>query len=190
MSNFATRAAILTMGATLVTLAVAGCAGTAIDTAATTASQPSDPPDPTDPAVPPRVGDTVGLRGDDAGESVQVTVLKVVDHARGADPELDTPPTGDHYYAVQFLIRNTGSTPYDDSPANGAKVIDIAGQIYNGSAEDDTTAGQSLPGHTIVAPGGSALGFLTFEVADHATIAKVQFGMDSGFSQTAQWAVP
>lgn len=188
MPNFVTRAAALTLGAALLALA-AGCTGTSTDDAVIEVTTPTDPPDSTDPAVPPHLGDTVGLRGDDEGEAVDVTVLKVLDHAQGADPELDTPPTGKHYYAVQFLIKNTGTKAYDDKPANGAKVIDIAGQSYDCSSADDTTAGQSLPADTVVAPGSSALGFLTFEVADNATITKVQFGMDSGFSQIAQWMI-
>jgi hypothetical protein len=140
--------------------------------------------------VPARIGDTVGLKGSETGESVDVTAVKVIDHALGADADSNVPPAGKHYFAVQFRIKNTGTKPYEDAPANGAKVVDNFGEVVEASAGDETTAGPSLPTPTTVPPGGVALGLLTFEVPNGTTIAKVQFGMDSGFGETTQWQIP
>ncbi|WP_371479812.1 hypothetical protein [Kitasatospora sp. NBC_00315] len=43
---------------------------------------------------------------------------------------------------------------------------------------------------TNIAPGESGKGFVTFEVPKDAKLAKIQFGLDSGFAdQTGQWTI-
>ncbi|MDX2685112.1 DUF4352 domain-containing protein [Streptomyces scabiei] len=91
--------------------------------------------------------------------------------------------------AVQFRLKNTGTVVYDDSPSNGARLVDAQGQQFD-TAFEDTTAGPGFPGSVAVAPGDTALGFITFEVPTASKIAKVQFAMNSGFSgSTGQWKV-
>jgi hypothetical protein len=133
-----------------------------------------------------KVGDTISLRGMDT--KADVTVLKVVDKAKGAD-EFTTPDAGKRFVAVQFRITNTGAKAYSDSPSNGAKVVDTEGQGFD-SWIADTTAGPSFPGEVDLAPGATAKGFITFEVPKAAKLDKVQFALDSGFAdQTGQWDV-
>ncbi|MGC0337837.1 DUF4352 domain-containing protein [Streptomyces sp. SLBN-8D4] len=148
---------------------------------------PSTPP-PTR-AAPAAVGDTLNLTGLENGEALAVTVVKVVDPAR---PENDysTPDTGKRFVAVQFRLKNTGAAAYSDSPSNGAKVIDTQGQQFEATYED-TAAGPGFPGSVALAPGDTALGFITFEVPLNSTITKAQFTMSSGFSgNTGQWTLP
>jgi uncharacterized protein DUF4352 len=133
-----------------------------------------------------KVGDTISLKGMDT--KADVTVLKVVDNAKGAD-EYTTPESGKRFVSVQFRIRNTGGKAYNDSPSNGAKVLDTEGQGFEASFSD-TAAGPAFPADVTIAPGGTAKGFITFEVPKGAKLDKVQFGLDSGFAdQTGQWNV-
>lgn len=66
-------------------------------------------------------------------------------------------------------------------------MVDDKGQSYN-SVIADTGAGQSFPVPLNIAPGDTALGYITFEVPTDAKIVKAQFTLDSGFAdQTGQW---
>ncbi|WP_055591251.1 DUF4352 domain-containing protein [Streptacidiphilus griseoplanus] len=168
-------------GSSVATAPKAGAA-TGGDAASSSGQKSRQPKKKTDA----KVGDTISLKGMDT--KADVTVLKVVDHAKGAD-EFTTPESGKRFVAVQFRIRNTGSKAYNDSPSNGAKVLDTEGQGFDASFSD-TTAGPSFPGDVTIAPGGTAKGFITFEVPKGAKLDKVQFGLDSGFAdQTGQWNV-
>ncbi|MGW3287272.1 DUF4352 domain-containing protein [Streptomyces sp. NPDC001002] len=139
------------------------------------------------PVAEPKVGDKVSLSGTNSGEMLDVTVSKVVDPARPGD---FTPSAGQHYVSVQFRLKNTGTAVYKDSPSNGATVIDKAGQRFT-STVANTTAGPEFPGSVTIRPGKSALGFITFEVADGSRVVSVQFAMNSGFSDdVGEWTVP
>lgn len=132
------------------------------------------------------VGDSITLTGQN-DEKISVTLVKILAKAAPAN-DFEQPESGKHYAAVQFRITNTGSVPFSDAPDNDAKVIDTAGEAFEADITD-TTAGASLSGTVNIAPGDSQLGYVTFQVADAATLAKVQFTIDSGFGDTAQWSV-
>lgn len=134
------------------------------------------------------VGDPVTITGNAEGSKVQVTVKKVV--ATRSKSAFMTPDKGNKLVAVQFLIVNTGTAAYDDAPSNGAVVVDAKGQQYEATPfYDKIRAGTQLPTTVKLAPGNKALGYLVFEVPRKATVAQVQFSMDSGFGDTAQWNV-
>ena len=136
-----------------------------------------------------KVGDTLHLTGFKSGEALDVTVTKVVEPAHPKD-SFFKPSAGDHLVAVQFRLKNTGTSAYDDSPSNGATVIDKDGQRFSESF-NDSTAGPSFPGSVNISPGKAALGFVTFEVPNTARVVTVQFSMDSGFSDdVGEWQVP
>jgi len=136
-----------------------------------------------------KVGDTLSLTGTQKGEALDVTVTKVVNPARAEDAYL-TPSAGDHLVAVQFRLKNTGTALYNDSPSNGAAVVDKDGQRFDASL-DPTAAGVEFPGSVTIRPGGKALGYVTFEVPNGSAVTAVQFSMDSGFSDdVGEWAVP
>lgn len=135
------------------------------------------------------VGKTLDLTGSGDGERLAVTVVRVVDPA-GATDEYSSPDADMRFVAVQFRLKNTGTAVYKDSPSNGAKVVDTQGQQFD-STYEGTSAGPAFPGSLTVAPGDTGLGFITFEVPRDSKIAKVQFAMNSGFSDdTGQWNVP
>ncbi|GAA2752946.1 hypothetical protein GCM10010440_70990 [Kitasatospora cinereorecta] len=104
--------------------------------------------------------------------------------------EFSSPEAGMRFVAVQFRLQNTGTAPYSDSPSNGAKVIDTQGQQFE-STISDTGAGPSFTGTTTIAPGATALGFITFQVPSTSRLAQVQFALDSGFAKdVGQWNLP
>ena len=145
-------------------------------------------PSPTSPPPTATVGDTIDLTGVETEERLAVTVVKVVDPAQGEN-QFSSPDSGMRFVAVQFRLKNTGTVVYDDSPSNGARLVDAQSQHFD-AAYEDTTAGPGFPGSVAVAPGDTALGFITFEVPTASKLAKVQFAMNSGFSgNTGQWKV-
>ncbi|MFI6850045.1 DUF4352 domain-containing protein [Kitasatospora sp. NBC_00085] len=130
------------------------------------------------------VGDTLALSGQKPEEKVDVTVVKIVDPAT-AKEAFSSPKAGTKLVAVQFRLRNTGTAVYDDSPSNGARLVDSEGQQFT-----DTTAGPGFPGSVTIAPGDTALGYITFAIPTASQVAKIQFALDSGFApSTGQWTV-
>ncbi|WLW53895.1 DUF4352 domain-containing protein [Streptomyces sp. YU58] len=158
-------------------------------TTPTSPSPTSETPSPTpSQSTSAAVGDTLDLTGVDDGEALAVTLVKVIDPAR-AENAYSSPDAGKRFVAVQFRLKNTGTAVYSDSPGNGARIVDTQGQQFD-STYEGTAAGPDFPGSITVAPGDSALGFITFEVPAASRIAKVQFAMNSGFSaHTGQWNV-
>ncbi|MFF7632503.1 DUF4352 domain-containing protein [Kitasatospora sp. NPDC008050] len=182
----------LLAGTALLALATTACGPTGTSTVSTkpvqntaTAGSPSGAAGAGKAPSNAKVGDTIALKGMDKGATADVTVVKVVDNAASANDF--HPADGKRWIAVQFRIKNTGTAAYSDAPDNGASVLDDKGQSYS-AVVADTTAGPSFPTPANIAPGDSALGFITFEVPSDAKIAKTQFGLDSGFAdQAGQW---
>lgn len=133
-----------------------------------------------------RTGDSITLSGH-GDEKISVTVVKVVDKTSSTN-EFMTPDAGKHYAAVQFRIANAGTVSFSDAPDNDVKVLDADGQAFTADFAT-TTAGPELGTTVTLAPGDSQLGYVTFQVPDDSTIAKVQFTIDSGFGSTAQWSI-
>lgn len=133
-----------------------------------------------------KVGDTLGLKGVEAGNELDVTVVKVVDNAKSSD-EFFAPEDGNRWIGVQFQLVNTGTKVYSDAPMNGAKIADDQGQQF-GTTIADITAGPSMSADVRLKPGGKALGWIVFEVPKASKAATVTFGMDSGFAeQIGEW---
>jgi hypothetical protein len=132
-----------------------------------------------------KIGSTLDLTGNSSGEKMAVTPVKVINRAHGGS--FFTPDHGKRFYAVQFRLKNIGSATYNDSPSNGAQVVDSAGQSYQSDLSDVHNC-QSFPGSETIAPGDTGLGCIVWQVPKHAHIAKIQFALDSGFaSDTGQW---
>jgi hypothetical protein len=141
------------------------------------------------PAPVAHIGDAVTITGIEKGSKAQVTLLRVVDNGSAAD-DFGAPDQGKKLFGAQFRIANVGTAAYSDAPSNGAKAIDGQGQSFDASIADSITAGPSFTAQMNIAPGDSGQGFIVFEVPADAQIAKIQFGMDSGFgNQTAQWSI-
>ncbi|MEV7545344.1 hypothetical protein [Streptomyces sp. NPDC089915] len=130
-------------------------------------------------------GETVSLDGDRPGERLDVTLTRVVDPA-GPAPA----PGADRLVAVELRLRNTGTVPYEDSPAPAAHLLDTTGRRFTGLS-GATDAGQALPDAVTLAPGGSATGYVTFRLPSEARPAAVQFALDGGLGDdVAHWSLP
>lgn len=142
------------------------------------------------PAPPePGIGATLSLEGNTRGERLDVTVLKAVDPARTTN-QIFAPEPGNRFVAVQFQLRNTGEAPYEDSPVNGAVLVDADGQRFDAALFAKTSAGPAFPASVSISPGDTARGFITFELPDAAKPVPVQSAMNSGFSDdVGEWTL-
>lgn len=137
-------------------------------------------------AAAAKVGDTISLKSNQSGLKIAVTVVKISSSARGKD-EFNQPQPGQRFVAVQIALKNIGSVAYDDSPSNGAKLIDAEDQQYDAGLEE-VALGQSIGSSVKLAPGSTRKGYLVFSVPKKAKIAKFQFTLDSGFGpQSGEW---
>jgi hypothetical protein len=139
-------------------------------------------------AGPAKLGDAITIKGQEKGSAAQVTAVRYVATVKATDG-FSTPAAGNRYAAVQFIVKNTGTVSYDDAPSNGAKVSDSENQQYDVALLEKSSAGQGLPFLLKLAPGGTAKGFLVFEVPTAAKIVSVQFSQASGFAETAEWKI-
>jgi len=90
----------------------------------------------------------------------------------------------------RISIKNVGERAYDDSPANGANVVDDEGQSYEASLFGEVAGLHNL-GSVTISPGGTRKGAVVFEVPENAKIVTLQVALDSGFAQhTGEWALP
>ncbi|MCX4626050.1 hypothetical protein [Streptomyces sp. NBC_01443] len=139
-------------------------------------------------------GETIPLSGTDPGQHLDVTLTRVVDPA---DPAPTPAPAGsdsdtdsDRLVAVEFRLENTGTAVYQDSPAKSSHLLDSDGERFTGS-NTTTTAGPAFPDTVTLAPGGSALGFVTFRLPNDAALAAVQFALNSGLADdVGHWSLP
>ncbi|MEU3912924.1 hypothetical protein [Streptomyces sp. NPDC029721] len=129
-------------------------------------------------------GETVSLDGDRPGERLDVTLTRVVDPA-GPEPASG----GDRLVAVELRLENTGTVPYEDSPAPAAHLLDTTGRRFTGLSAP-TDAGPPLPGTVTLAPGRSAAGYVVFRLPREARPAAVQFALDAGLGDdVAHWSL-
>ena len=133
-------------------------------------------------------GSTIDLKGENPGDSIAVTLVKIVYPARGAD-EFNTPDAGDALVGVQFRIKNTGKGAYSDDPDADAVLIDAAGQQYQPDLGTTITEGAVLNSSLNLAPGDTTLGFEVFEVPKGTKLGQVQYQLDFFLGSTAEWRV-
>jgi hypothetical protein len=171
------------LGATVTVTSAPGASPAKATNAATAASSSAS----AKPAAA-HVGSTLILKGDSTSGQLTVTLVAVKDNPPGKD-QFSKPSAGNKFYAIQYRLLNTSSIAYSDSPTNGAKVIDGQGQQFQ-SDFADTTAGPSFPGGTTIPPGGTALGWITFQVPTASVVVGAQFALSSGFGTVGQWAIP
>ncbi|MFD0687934.1 DUF4352 domain-containing protein [Actinomadura fibrosa] len=134
------------------------------------------------------VGGTIDLSGM-RDVRMAVTLSKVVSDAESGS-EFERPAAGKRFYAVRFTMRNIGAVAYDDSPSNGAQIVDGADESYEATVVAGLAAGSTMDSATI-APGDTRKGYVVFEIPAEARIVRVRFALDSGLADdTGQWRVP
>jgi hypothetical protein len=99
------------------------------------------------------------------------------------------PRRGHKFVAVEVVLTNTGSKAYNDSPGNGAQLIDTTDEGYDESGTE--TPSCHYIGYSVkIASGSKRAGCLVFEVKKTAKPAVFQFTMDSGFAdETGEWVL-
>lgn len=134
------------------------------------------------------VGGSITLQGMDPGLKMTVTVARVVDPATG--DQFSKAKAGNRLVAIELTLANAGDVVYSDSPTNGAMLIDGEGQQYRTTFQT-VQEGQAFGGSATINKGDSRKGVIVFEVPDGAKLAKLQFGLDSGFAkQKGEWTLP
>jgi hypothetical protein len=125
--------------------------------------------------------------GDGSGDTYRVTLVKIIDPARGAS-EFDTPDNGQRFVAAVFKITALSGSPQDEDANNDAGVIGSNGQTYTADFADIVGYTNFSDGTIHVAQGGTVVGAVTFQVPDHVKVTQVQWSAASGFGSTVQWA--
>lgn len=171
----------------------ASCSSSHVST--TPAQQPSpattpstSPTSPTASGQKAHVGDTIDLSDSTTGKNIAVTVVKVIDPDTSTN-QVETPPAGDRFESVQFEIVNTGTGTYQDDPLTEIGAKDAAGQNLQQSTVTATAAGAQMPSSVNLAPGDTALGFVTFNVPSGDRIAQAQYSLNGAFSTTGEWQI-
>jgi hypothetical protein len=121
---------------------------------------------------------------------LNVTVAQVVDPATLTTTFATTTP-GDVYVAAEFVIKNTGSKIFTTDIDVDTKMYDQAGQGFT-PAFYTTTAGPSFQSGTVsITPGGSATGWVVYEVPSSSPLKEVTFSPTGGIvNQTqVQWTI-
>jgi hypothetical protein len=136
------------------------------------------------------LGDAISLTGEKTGDSIAVTLVKVVDPDRTGD-QYSTPAAGTRYVSIQLRLKNTGAGSYSDDPQIDVTVKDAKGQTYQPDfAADQMGAGPQLSSSVDLAAGDVALGTLTFDVPAGEKVVQVVYALNAGmYGNAAEWTV-
>jgi hypothetical protein len=144
---------------------------------------------PTTISPPGRVGDAVFLPGVDGTPPAQVTLVKIIDPARGAD-QFAAPVGSSRLVGVKLRITYGGTNPVPLDPGSATTLEDAQNNLYQPIAANIVNCPAFKPGR-ILPPGTSAGGCLTFDVDTGAKITEVLFTPNGQFgSVTAEWDLP
>jgi len=137
---------------------------------------------------PGKVGSPFDLR-DGHGNTYRVTMVKVIDPARGAD-QSSSPDTGKRFVGLVFRIRALTGSPQNEDADSDAVLVGGNGQTYSADYFDGIIGYSNFDSGSIhVAPGNTVTGAVTFEVPDGVTISKIQWTALSGFGSMVEWNV-
>lgn len=134
---------------------------------------------------PAGIGDVITLKG--SGDlKVAVKLNRVIQKGAPAN-ELVKPEAGKRLFGVEIIMKNVGAETYDDSPSNGAKVVDSEGQEYDAALFGEIAGTHKLQA-TTMASDDTRKGVLAFEVPTAAKIVRFQLALNSGFAdQKGSW---
>lgn len=83
---------------------------------------------------------------------------------------------------VEFVLTNTGTSTYSDSPSNGAKLISKGDQQFDSTILSEGPHGGSFASTVKIAPGAKRQGCIPFEVTRGVKVKTLQLALDSGFA--------
>ncbi len=183
-----------------IAILVLSCACSSSSTPATSAATPASPPSTPSPTAPAATPSPTAPAEMTVGSTIDLTGFEDLqngsDRAEGSGsgraerPGIFGPEKGQRWVAVRVRLKNISSSTYDDSPDNGARVIDTKGQQFDTTITTGITAGALFPGNVKIRPGSAAVGFMVFEVPKTAKLVTLQFGLDSGFADDfGEWEI-
>ena len=120
-----------------------------------------------------------------------VTMTQFVNPAQAADSYFELQNPGDTLVAAAFTVTNQSTDPLSDDINLDAKIYNSAGQGFEPNFEQ-TASGPSFPsGEIDVAPGGTASGWVMFEVPGSTPLTTVDFTPSAGYATqaTVSWSV-
>jgi hypothetical protein len=121
------------------------------------------------------------------GTKYQMILLRVYQQVSPAN-EFEAAEPGHHLAAAQFRV--TATTSVDENANNNATASGSDEQAYTPSLASVAEGTNFANGQIRLPPGGSLIGWVTFELPDGVRITKVQWTPASGFSaQAAEWLV-
>ncbi len=134
-----------------------------------------------------KVGSQFDLQ-DGNGDTYRVTLVKVIDPARGAE-QFSSPDSGQRLVSLVFKVRALIGSPKNED-ANADAVL-VGGNGRNYSADFDGIVGYTNfdSGVIQVAQGDTVTGSVTFQVPHGVKVSKVQWSALSGFGMTVEWKV-
>jgi len=183
------RVAAVPAGVMILAMVTLGACSSDITTTPSSTGETGQPEQSTQSEQAERatVGDTISLHGGlDEDLEIAVTVVSVADPAKAG--RFLAPEKGSRYVALEIRLDNTGIADYDDSPTNGAVLIDEGDHQYStwiGSGVEPT-----LDGSVRLAPGDQRVGFIVFQVPKTETPRAFQFTLESGFGpETGEWTL-
>jgi hypothetical protein len=150
-------------------------------TAAATAS-----PAATQKAAAARIGSHFDVN-DGSGDIYRVTLVKIIDPARGAS-EFDTADSGKRLVGAVFKIKALTGSPQNEDANGDAALVGSNGQSYTFDIMDIAGYTNFDSGTIHVAQGETETGAVVFQLPDGVKVANVQWtpGM---FGSTVQWNV-
>lgn len=125
---------------------------------------------------------------DGTGISYQVTLVKVIDPARGAD-QFSTPASGKRFVGLVFRIKGVTGSPQGEDANNDAVLVGANGRDY--PADLNGIAGYTNfdDGAIHVTPGQTVTGAVAFQVPASVVVSTVQWTALSGFGPMVEWNV-
>jgi hypothetical protein len=125
---------------------------------------------------------------DGAGAGYQVTLVKVIDPARGAN-QFSAPDGGKRFVGLVFRIKGVTGSPQGEDANNDAVLVGANGRDY--AAALDRIAGYANfdDGAIHVTPGQTVTGAVAFQVPNGVTVSTVQWTALSGFGPMVEWNV-
>ncbi|MGH3184593.1 MAG: hypothetical protein ACRDOE_22180, partial [Streptosporangiaceae bacterium] len=125
---------------------------------------------------------------DSSGDTYRVTLVKVIDPARGAG-QFNSPDTGSRFVGLVFSIKALTGSPQNEDANDDAVLVGGNGRSY--SADFDDIAGYTNfdNGSIHVPQGDTVTGSVTFQVPNGVTVSKAQWSALSGFGSMVEWNV-
>lgn len=120
-----------------------------------------------------------------------VTAIQFVDPAQPADSYYTPQSAGDIFVAVDYTFRSDGASVNEDIYSD-TEVYDAGGQGFSGAFEDPANGAGFPTGVVSLAPGGTASGWVMYEVPAGQPVVSVKYTPSSGYATqaTVSWSVP